>query len=103
MTLLQLVLLDLAAVVVVTIGARQDNTPAAQPVPRMWAGARAAGWRGLLLALGITGAVLAIALYATGRAALYGLGVGVAAVCCWAATRAALSHRPCRVHLEFCA
>lgn len=101
-------LLAVVAVVAIAICSPKPDTPAARPLRRMWADLRKAGWKRLawitpcvVIIGGI--AVLVVVLWSTARAGLYGAGVGVAALCCWAASRASLTHRPCRVRLEFCA
>jgi hypothetical protein len=102
MTTLLVILLNVLAAVVVTIASRREDTPAARPAARMWADLRATRWWRIALAvICVIGGGLTIALLSTARAALYGLGVAVAAACCWTASRAALSRRPCRVRLEF--
>src|SRR5574341_1684108 len=95
-------LLAVVAVAALAVCSPREDTPAARTLGRMWADLRAAGWK--RIAWGVICVIVGgpvIALFSTGRAGLYGAGVAVAALCCWAATRSSLTHRPCRVHLEF--
>lgn len=95
-------LLAVVAVAALVVASPRQDSPAARTLRGMWADLRAAGWLRILAAtVCVVFGGLGLVLASTARAGLYGAGVGIAALCCWAATRSSLSHRPCRVHLEF--
>lgn len=97
-------LLTIVAAIAIGLCSPREDTPAARTLTRIWGDLRAATWKRLawitLCILGGGVAVLAIVLFSTARAGLYGAGVAVAALACWAASLAAVDRRPVRIHLE---
>lgn len=95
-------LLAVVAVAALAVSSPKQDTPAARTLRGMWVDLRAAGWLRILTAIAcVVFGGFGLVLASTARAGLYSAGVGVAALCCWAATRSSLTHRRVRVRLEF--